>query len=406
MKTFWKFFPFWLFLLFFKFAASLHYTLLSPFGERLLPLWIVGLLIGAGSFVQLVLDIPAGYLLDKYGFRLFLKITTVLFFCVGVCLLYGLTVTTFVLNILISTFGWLFFNPGIDAYTLSHAPKKDSGRFISLRDVFCSIGVVLASAVLPFTLAMTTKNVGLFLCGLFFVAFLVLSFSPTDVPRRTKTMNVPKHIHRFSTLKILKKLNPASTMLLLLGLSGSIFYGVVWFVVPIIIVHQVNAGLLSLGLGVFDFAIVILGFFLGTVADKFNKRVLVFCGLLLFSLSAILIGFHFDWLFLLLGFLATTGDEMAGISLWAWLHNLDREHTHDGTVAGAISLFHDLGWTIGPIAAGILYTLVGPSWSIVLGAIPIFCTWILYQFFIHQHSHPHIPFAELPRRPHHRRSKS
>ena len=406
MNLFRKFFPFWLFLVFYMTAASLHYTLLSPFGERLLPLWIVGLLIGTGSFVQLLLDIPAGYLLDKYGFRFFLKITTVLFFCVGVSLLYGLTITTFILNIVISTFGWLFFNPGIDAYVLSHAPKNNSGQFISLRDVFYSIGVVLASAILPIALTMTTKNVGVFLCGLFFIAFLVLCFSPSDVLHRTSTMPISKRVYRLSTLKILKKLNPASTMLLLLRLSSSIFYGVVWFVVPIIIVHQVNAGLLSLGLGIFDFAVVILGFFLGTIADKFNKRVLVFCGLSLFSLATILIGFHFDWLFLLLGFLATTGEEMAGISLWAWLHDLDREHLHDGTVSGAISLFHDLGWTIGPIAAGILYSLVGPTWSLVLGAVPIFCTWILYQFFILKHIHPHTVFANLPRRPRYHRSKS
>ena len=62
-----KFIPFWLFLTFFKFAGGLHYTMLSPLGEKLFPLWLVGLMIGISAFLQLLLDIPAGYVLDKYG---------------------------------------------------------------------------------------------------------------------------------------------------------------------------------------------------------------------------------------------------------------------------------------------------------------------------------------------------
>ncbi len=176
--------------------------------------------------------------------------------------------------------------------------------------------------------------------------------------------------------------------------------------IPILIAHQIHAGLLGFGLGIFDVAIVLLGFLLGNIADKVNKRTFVFFGLLLFSLSAILIGFHFDWLFLLLGFLATTGDEMAGISLWSWLHALDHEHTHDGTISGTISLCNDLGWAIGPIAAGILMTTIGSTWTIVLGAIPIFLTWILYQFFLHQHPVNLNVIRLHPRKPHRHRSKS
>jgi len=34
-NIFWKFLPFWFFLIFFKFGASLHYTIISPLGEKL-----------------------------------------------------------------------------------------------------------------------------------------------------------------------------------------------------------------------------------------------------------------------------------------------------------------------------------------------------------------------------------
>jgi len=37
--------PFWVFLAIFKFGAGLHFTLLAPLGEQVMPVWIVGILI-------------------------------------------------------------------------------------------------------------------------------------------------------------------------------------------------------------------------------------------------------------------------------------------------------------------------------------------------------------------------
>ena len=50
------FLAFWFFLAFYKFAATLHYSVLAPLGAHLMPLWIVGLLIGGESFFQMVFD--------------------------------------------------------------------------------------------------------------------------------------------------------------------------------------------------------------------------------------------------------------------------------------------------------------------------------------------------------------
>ncbi len=197
--------------------------MLSPLGERLMPLWIVGLLIGGGSLLQLALDVPAGYLLDKYGYRFLLKVTTLLFLGATLCFYFGLTQMTFVLSIFIATFGWLFFNPGIDAYVLSQAPNKNTGRFMSYRDIFSALGVVVSGACLPFVLFMQSKEIGLFLSCFFVIAFVVLSFSPKDVVHHETKTIAPKQIHRFSTLHIIQKLNPASTMLLLLILRDLFF---------------------------------------------------------------------------------------------------------------------------------------------------------------------------------------
>lgn len=391
--------PFWVFLLIYKFGAGLHLSLLSPLGERILPIWAVGLLIGLGSFVQLLLDVPAGHLLDRFGYRRLLKITTFTFFFAGIALMFQFNLAAYLITLALATFGWLFFGPGINAYILSHAPEKNSAKFISFRDVFGSIGIVLSSASLGIVLTFETMTMGLIISLLMLMALAALFLSPSDVKKvdhREHHYHICRH-YLHEVITILGKLNPASTTLLLLNLASSIFYGVIWFIVPLVIAHQANSGLLSLGLGIFDFAVVVLGFILGNMADKGNKRTLVFFGLLLFSISGMLLGFNFGWLFLIFGFLATTGDEMAAISLWSWLHSLDRDHANDGLVSGVLNLFGDLGWAIGPILAGFLYGLVGPSWTIASAATLIFLIWVLYQFFLQ--SHKPVPGTITPHKP-------
>ena len=105
----WRFLPFWIFMIFFKFGGGLHYSLLSPLGEKVLPLWVIGVLMGAASIAQLLLDVPAGRILDKYGYRKFLKVTTFIFLFAAICFLFGFTKQTYLISLLISVFGWLFF---------------------------------------------------------------------------------------------------------------------------------------------------------------------------------------------------------------------------------------------------------------------------------------------------------
>ena len=264
---------------------------------------------------------------------------------------------------------------------------------------------------LPFVLIFSPQYTGFILSILFLLALIAIFFSPKDhqsVHAEIKLETQHHYIHRHylgTTLRAIKKLNPASAMLLLLNFSASFFYGIIWFVVPLVIVHQANAGLLSVGLGMFDFAIVVLGFIFGKLADTANRRTLIFFGLLLFSLSGMFLGFNFSWLFLLFGFLSTSGDEMASISLWSWLHKLDKNHANNGVIAGVINLSDDFGWMVGPAAAGLLYGLVGPSWAILIGAVPIFLTWIIYQFMVRGQTLAIVNLNQIPAKPHRARHK-
>lgn len=384
-----KFMPFWLFLTFFKFGGGLHYTMLAPIGEKLFPVWLVGLMIGISAFAQLLLDIPAGYLLDKYGYKKLLKITTFLFIVAAMCFLLGFSKTAFLLSLIVSTFGWLFFGPGINAYVINQSPKEIIGRFISTKDVFASVGIVLASALIPLAVTFDIKILGVILLIIFTVAFILISFAPKEKEIHHQEIAHPilhkdrmKKNFLVEAYRAIIRLRPASIMLLSVGLSASTFYGIIWFVVPLLIAHEAHNGILGIGLGVFDFSVVILGSILGKIVDSFNKKILILLGLVIFSIAGIFLGFNFGLPFVLLGFIATTGDELTGLSLWAWLYKIDKKHESYGLISGTISLFEDLGWTIGPILAGILYSFVGPTWTIAIGGLIVLCNLIIFLLVV------------------------
>lgn len=408
LKTF---LAFWLFLAVDKFALTLHYSLLSPLGAQILPLWIVGLLIGGESFLQMLLDVPAGRIVDRFGRRrmLFVGLAALAF---AALLFMRFTLPTFVASIGFSVIGWLFVGPGVNAYLLSYARKETSGRFLALRDTFFSIGVVLASVSLPFALLYTPFLMGAAILALAGVAFLLLVASPPDKPVAHGTHTLPAepyHVRRTALLKSLRairRLNPASGMLCLYSFVAAIFYGAIWFVVPLAIASDPSQQLLGLGLGIFDLSVVALGVVIGALVDRGNRRVLVFYGLLLFAVMGLLLGLTLGPLFLLFGFLATAGDETAGLSLWSWLHSLDKEHAHDGAIAGVISFSEDFGYAIGPVLAGFTYAALGPGWSIALAALPLLILWLSYSAFVRPTLSAVFSLADVPRMPRRRRHKA
>ena len=400
-----KFLPFWIFLVFFKTGGGIHFILSAPLGEKLFPLWFVGLFVGAISAIQVFLDVPAGFLLDKFGYRRLLKVGTAFFLIAATLLTFELTQITYLLSFVIAAFGWLFYGPGVNAYILSHTTKNHAGRFVAFRDVFGAIGSMLSCVLLVFILLLPSQQIGLLLVILLSISLVAICLSPKDHTSVHAEQKIETHHHYIrrqylgTLIKTIRLLNPASTMLLLLCLSGSIFYAVVWFVIPLVIAQQASTTFLGVGLGIFDFAIVLLGFLFGNLADRVNKRRMMFLGLMIFSASSLLIGFHLGWPFLLFGFLSSSGDEMAAVSLWSWLYALDKKHAHDGAVSGVLYLFQDFGWVIGPIVAGVAFSLVGAGWTIAIGALPILLTWLIAYILVPKNPCANLPAGTVPRKP-------
>jgi MFS family permease len=399
-----KLLPFWLFLTLFKFGAGLQYTLLAPLGAQVFPIWLVGIIIGAGSFLEFLFDVPGDYLLDLLGYKRLLAITTVIFLVAVSALFFGLTKTTFLVTVFVSALGWLFFTPGSSAYLLSTADEKFIGRSIAYGDVFKSLGIVLGSAVLVFVLGLPVPQMAVVLFVLLCLALASILLAPTEAKRAEETIRNERRGFFKGAFETIRRLRPASFLLLSFTFSAATFYAIVWFVVPIIIANEIHSGILGLGLGVFDFSIVVLGFALGKLVDSYEKRRLILFGIVIFSVFGMLLGFNFGILFLLLGFLATAGDELTSLSLWSWLYGLDKDRGGFGLITGIIDLADEFGWTVGPVLAGIFYTLIGPTFTIAFGGFLIL-TNILLFIFLAEHTAPTYQ-GPIPKKPHRHRHRS
>jgi MFS family permease len=376
-----------------------------------MPLWLVGLIIFLASVFQLALDIPAGYLLDRFGYKKMLVVGTAVAIVGVAAFFYGISALSLVVSIFLVAVGWLLFSPGISAYSLSHADRHNSIKFMAYRDIFTSLGIVLSVASLPFIVNASGSTIAMYLSVILIFSLIAIFFAPRDkniINEKTAPHQKTHHQRRFlisNVSKVIKRLTPASTLLLLLTAASGIFYGIVWFVIPLIISLQIyNGAILSAGLAMFDFSVILVGSFLSNMAKRSLKK-MIWGGLLVFSISGFLLGINFGILFVVFAILSTTGNEMASLPLWVWLHELDTQHNKDGLMSGVVNLSGDFGWAVGPLLAGFSYQLFGPTFAITLGAIPIAGVLAVYYFIIKTKA-INTPLFKAPTKPHFLRHKS
>lgn len=381
---FWSNLSLWLYIFVFKVGAVLYLASLPVLGERVLPLWIVGLLIGGASFVQLIGDVPAGFLLDRFGYTRLLRLACICLSLGGFLLwIFGFSLWVFLVLIVISGFGWLFFSPGVDAYVVTSAPPAEVGRAMGARRVMSSLGAVAGTACFTLLLPFSPRTIGLVIACILVLALLIAFRVKKERTRaHAEVAFEAKHYYiRRKQLKdiwkSLSKLRLASGLLAFSRFAAGAFYASMWFVFPLFLKTLTNHGPLDYGLGIFDAGTIICGGLAGKLADTRNKTFTILIGLVIFASFSMILGFHLNIWFLLFGFLASLGDELSAVSLWAWLNDLHRDHAHEGVIAGAVNFFEDLGWVVGPILAGFLYSRIGASWTILCAASFIFLNCVL-----------------------------
>ena len=387
-----KLWPFWIFILLYELGGTLQFEYLPVLGSHFSTTWFTGIIVGSLSLIQFAFDVPAGILLDRFGYTRLLRIGVIIF--ILSCLIMAFTpgLMGFILATFIAAFGWLFMMPGVNAYILSVAPREEAEKYISFRDTFNAAGICIGSIFVAIILNFSQFIVGLIAATVLLLALLLIFLTPDDkisVHQEIKIKHHHFYIRRQVFKKIItamKKMNPTSWLLLLQGFCASVFYGGVWFTVPLMMANS-SKNIFGFSLGIFDLAIIIIGFLIGKFFPKLRENTTALLGLLLFSIGGLIVGHQIEWIFILFAFLAGSGDEISNIALWSWLAKLDQDHQSDGEVSSVISFFIDIGYAIGPIMAGILYDLFGGELTITFCALPILITFIISLFFVTKYSH-------------------
>lgn len=375
--------PLWVFIVLFKIGCVLHYSLIAVFGAQILPLWAVGFATGATTLFQLLFDIPAGRFIDRYGARAALRLST-LFFLIAVGALFsGITPFTYALTLLFSAAGWLFFTPSISAYVLTVTPVAIMGRTTSARRLSEGLGGMLATIGLASILTLSTPVIALLMLYPLIGATIVVWFlwepaKPQPTHRTLHRVRARAAVSSLVTLKrAFREMSPAAGILAAWSFARGLVYGALWLIVPLGIASG-SMNIPGYSLSVFDGAIILVGFTLGGFVDKTrNKSRIILLAILVCGAGLALLSFSSTWLFLVFAIIVSLSDELATVGLWSWLDTLDRHHDEDGIVAGAITLADDLGWTIGPIMAGILLATSNAPTAILASSVPLFALFLI-----------------------------
>lgn len=386
------FLPFWFYIVLFKFGAGIHYSMLAILGSKILPLWAVGICVSFASLIELMCDIPAGFMLERYGYTKMLRITTLCFVVAAAALIIDLTPLTYFISLVFGAFGWLFFTPGINAYLLAHGPVSVIGRLMGLLRASEGVGITLSVIGLPFFVRLPVPAVGLVILYPLIGALAALTIGqrahvPTLLPAHIRARRHVARSGRKAIIRAFRNVHPAGTALGLYTIFAAIMYGFIWFVFPLRISEGIATNVMSASMAALEFAIVVAGLTVARFADTKRKKVIILTTLMVLAVLGTLLGLTTHPVLIALCFCISLFDELLCTTLWSWIDLLaTRNRQPYGIVTGVMNFLGDLGWTIGPVVASILMsTSLGESGALSVAGVAFAVVCILLFGVILRH---------------------
>lgn len=348
----------WIYILLFKIGAILHYATIAVLGAQVLPIWAVGFGNAAASTLQLVLDIPAGMLIQRYGAARMLSLSTCMFILAAGVWLFGPSVPAYLASLLASSLGWLFFTPANTAYLLAHAPLSHIGRLSGIRRIMEGAGGIIPTALLPFYVVLPSQTIGLIMLYPLIGSMVALYFMHTHEHAAKTRYRLPAHAGKSLIQRLrytLRTTGIPGRLLMAWMLAVNAFYGGLWLLVPILLAQHGDTRL-GFSLVAVELGSIVIGLLAGKLADGRGRRQVFLLGSLLGALTALFSGYVDGWWFVVTILFLSFADEFVVDTLWALIDQRIRGKRIEGMVSGVITFVDDLGWAVGPAIAGILFT--------------------------------------------------
>ncbi|MHB8603982.1 MAG: MFS transporter [Thermoplasmatota archaeon] len=315
---------------------------------------LTGLVLSLTTMAGILLNIPFGILEDRLNMKRVLQSTLLVYAALAALYPLAHTLTSLVLlsvaRGIASSFLWLTSW----GYVLSYAEKgvrgEETGFFSDMNDLASAVAPVLGgfaaliSIFLPFYLLSLTSLVA------FAVATVALQESPH--PQRT-----PFPVQVATLARYLRDPRLVKTILLIIGFYAliNVYYG---FLAILLNGEGMSVGSIGIILTVALAPAVALELAMGNLVDRVGVRKSLTLSLVLTTMTAVLIPLSGNFFYALI---VVTAFTLSYTTIFIALYSRMTDVLGEDKMAmtGAIATFKDIGYTIGPISAGLLIPVVG-----------------------------------------------
>ena len=377
----------------FAIGGSLYWAAIPMLSQDVFLLSTVhtGLLVSLIGVIYVITDGPIGIILDHIGYKrgsvfalFFASITAIIS-------LFTPSLPVFLFGLVSYAIAWNMLTCATSAYLLYSVPKDIEGTIFGAYGSIYSFGVLVATFFIGFVLQWGFTKVGLFFLLFIIISlFLILFFVRSEKRKYDKSLMQGIRSYWCGRSQwslgwqVMKEFKPLSWISVLDGFSGYLLSSIIWFVIPLSLA-KFSHPLLPEGaaLSFYEFSGVIFIGVGGYLADHFDKKKLYL--MLLLSLGIVIVGMGFTsniFLFLFLFFIASALRDASNTPLSAMVADVDKKHDKDATFYGFTGIFTDLGFIIGPIAAGILLAHFGLRGVFVFLGSLILINWLCAKILL------------------------
>ena len=342
----------------------------------------MGLILGSSSFAGALFDIVASKYIKIPHFRTLYASLFVLSAALLGLIYLGNTIWIFLLAMAMWGIYWDLFHFANFDFISRAFPEKEHTSAFGILGVFQTLGFIVAPIIAglligdaiddkPFLFAAAMLCLGFIL----YVGLYIKSLKQVELPGEgLKRHNWTQEYRLWA--EIMKQLLPVLLLTFLVYVIEAFF----WTIGPLIAEGGEFGNYGGFLLVAFSFPSLVIGWFVGSIANRFGKKKTalysVLIGSCLLSAFSLLSNpFHIIVLVVLLSIcIGFSYPTLNG----AYADYISETIAYEKEIQGVIDLFYNLGWMVGPVAAGILAQQFGNNQSFsILGLFSVMVCCIL-----------------------------